>query len=1413
MTNHLSEDERVSKLIESIPRLWMDQISRKVLLKNELDMFSSDLILKYVEEIAELEVKSEPSSVLVNKLFNVKFDYKAEDACCRLINDLESAACSIVSENCQEEIVRLFFVHLIPVRLKRELCLDQELPSYEKISSFARLQDVQFKHTSYFKKDETGNSKHGQGKKEFEKKEQAGREGRSNSTSDKKEVKTIKKEITFHQNVSRLDDSINTFAATDCVLGQESVNVKFGLDSCAQVSTITKETFEMLSESTRNSLKNTGNEVIIKGVHDSVSYCLGYIDTVISVPDYNLERVSLRVYVDPLSSMCLLSCNFMKQHQINPMDSVKLEQKSDDSFLGIKMGEKCEAIKEFLLEEDSKILIDPEFEPGNKITVHFDVEVDYKPRRYPPIAVPDDIADQVKQVLEEDEKKNWIRKVEPGEVVENMNQCVIVRREGKSPRLYMPTLPNIKQILLESNIQTLSVWDINAAFNRLNLSDECKKYCYINTPYGVYQSNVLVFGLKCAPALYYKTICKIMEGLETHLIIYMDDLLNIAPLRIHQEVNLEILKRLRKFNFKLSKDKCMVNVSCVNFLGIEIDVKHGLSLPKCKMDSMLEIKTPRTAKDLKSVLAKFQYYAQFIPSFTTLVDDLHSFTTKKGVIEDLIKEKFEKLKIGITKSIALQVIRPGCRGINIVVDASDNAMAYLVQCEYENGVCPFSMGGRVLKKYEKNYSLHLKLLLSLQEALHNNSTLCSAFRVTCCSKQKGLQCILDEAPIVVRNTTQRILSKIIPYDVTFRTIDTDKNIISEMVEANYENNHASDELVVFSQQIAEPFKHLKVDVDEIKRAYVSDKDIQILMDIKSNGWSELKQKKLDPVFRDHAKTFIVEKELVFMEGKIVIPKSLADKVVEQLHENHQSADAMLKIARKFFLFSGMYSMIKNKYDSCSLCIANRRNKRLAVHSWPTSEYARERYHADVGEMDRKKFLGVYDTYSGFIMTFPLKSLSSNELINKYTELFNYYGKPLMLVSDNALAFASEHTLSFLEAHNVHAMFSIPTVSISNGYAERCIGLVKSQLKKELSKSKNFYTALQGAQLTLNSRVTHSNKSAMELFYGYDEKVENILSKYKTVSCPMNVPCKFKKNRQDGTWYDGLVVEKIGSSIYKIESEGKYWVRKIDHINFLNQEGRIANVSKIVYPEVAGKEKYQETIVRDSDSLDAGVDFSDTLEKVDLIKLMQREDIYPRPSAKPNRARNRSVSPRNSNDFEIPSLFELKSQREVDEFVKLHDIKLIGSSDGSCDKGKGFGYVINLNGKNIVKKSVRCGNNSTAQFLEIVGAVQCLKEMVRYNSTQELKKRKALILLDSSYAARALSEDLRVWTRNNFLKTDGSKLVHERIIREARSLLKTIDLYVCRIPGHRDIELNVLADKLAREGAMKPLSKAVSFTAM
>uniref|UniRef100_A0A0K0ELE1 Uncharacterized protein n=1 Tax=Strongyloides stercoralis TaxID=6248 RepID=A0A0K0ELE1_STRER len=109
-----------------------------------------------------------------------------------------------------------------------------------------------------------------------------------------------------------------------------------------------------------------------------------------------------------------------------------------------------------------------------------------------------------------------------------------------------------------------------------------------------------------------------------------------------------------------------------------------------------------------------------------------------------------------------------------------------------------------------------------------------------------------------------------------------------------------------------------------------------------------------------------------------------------------------------------------------------------------------------------------------------------------------------------------------------------------------------------------------------------------------------------------------------------------------------WVSELDHINFLSPERKITKSPETLTTEANIHNDYQENNNNDINS-ELHVDFSDSLKKVDLIKLMEREDIYPRSIKRLNRARKRNMSSRKSNDFEIPCLFKLKSQQEADDY--------------------------------------------------------------------------------------------------------------------------------------------------------------------
>ncbi|CEF61394.1 Integrase, catalytic core domain and Ribonuclease H-like domain-containing protein [Strongyloides ratti] len=73
------------------------------------------------------------------------------------------------------------------------------------------------------------------------------------------------------------------------------------------------------------------------------------------------------------------------------------------------------------------------------------------------------------------------------------------------------------------------------------------------------------------------------------------------------------------------------------------------------------------------------------------------------------------------------------------------------------------------------------------------------------------------------------------------------------------------------------------------------------------------------------------------------------------------------------------------------------------------------------------------------MVETLKTEKSFEIINKYRSIFKLYGKPTLLVSDNARYFCAEETIKFLKSINVSPIFSIPRCSQSNGCAEKIVG--------------------------------------------------------------------------------------------------------------------------------------------------------------------------------------------------------------------------------------------------------------------------------------------------------------------------------------------------------------------------------------
>uniref|UniRef100_A0A0K0ELP1 Reverse transcriptase domain-containing protein n=1 Tax=Strongyloides stercoralis TaxID=6248 RepID=A0A0K0ELP1_STRER len=561
VTSHLAEDDPVATILNSIPVNWKNRFLKAIIQAGEESCLTSEGLLKLVEEKGAREADSEPIAVSINRIFCIQFNFRERNACSNLLNNLETGCNGIVSDQAKNEIIPMLFINQLPNKLKREF-KESKLPLMDEIRSFSREQDLTFQNASVFNYEsgkkrtlERKNSKNDEksDEKKINDKSQSYSKGNDKKFLKKAfnngDMRQVKKEKSYDikfQNLSILID-YSSIALTNALISDNLNHVRVGLDSCASINSITLDDFQKLSQDIKNSVVKEEEIYILKSIHNTESITTGYFETTISLPEFEITNVPIKFFIDPNAKLTLLSYNFCKEIKLNPFTTPTNNENSDHIYLNIKFGQKCEKLKNFLNESTSKVLIDPDYKPG---------------KRYPFIPVKEELKEAIQEILNNQVKKNWLRKINKNELIsEGWNQAIIVERPGKQPIICyscvnlnkyiqlpeMVDLPNIRKILFEANTTVFSCWDINSAFSRITVSLECRKYFNIITPIGLYQSNVLVFRMKSSPAIYYNTMIEIMKGLEKYLIIYLDDILNIAPEDIHEEINIELFKRLRLF--------------------------------------------------------------------------------------------------------------------------------------------------------------------------------------------------------------------------------------------------------------------------------------------------------------------------------------------------------------------------------------------------------------------------------------------------------------------------------------------------------------------------------------------------------------------------------------------------------------------------------------------------------------------------------------------------------------------------------------------------------------------------------------------------------------------------------------------------------------------------------------------------
>ena len=180
--------------------------------------------------------------------------------------------------------------------------------------------------------------------------------------------------------------------------------------------------------------------------------------------------------------------------------------------------------------------------------------------------------------------------------------------------------------------QFYSKIDLADAYLQIELDDEAKKLCVINTPFGLFQYNRMCFGLASSPAQFQRLMDTLIAGLPG-VAAYLDDLIITGSTEKEHWENIErLVERLSEYGLRVKLDKSVFFQNSVEYLGFIID-KDGKRPSKLSIEAVKQLKKPENVAEVQAFLGKINYYRSFFKNLAEIANPLYQLLKKHCVFD------------------------------------------------------------------------------------------------------------------------------------------------------------------------------------------------------------------------------------------------------------------------------------------------------------------------------------------------------------------------------------------------------------------------------------------------------------------------------------------------------------------------------------------------------------------------------------------------------------------------------------------------------------------------------------------------------------------------------------------------------------------------------------------------------------
>jgi len=304
----------------------------------------------------------------------------------------------------------------------------------------------------------------------------------------------------------------------------------------------------------------------------------------------------------------------------------------------------------------------------------------------------------------------------------NYRFCVDYRKLNECTVKDAYPLPRIEDNLdAMQGARWFSSLDLQSGYWQVEMEEVDKEKTAFTTKFGLWEFNVMPFGLCNAPATFQRLMEQVLMNLQWKiLVLYLDDVVVYASTVEEHLKRLEmVFQRLRSAGLQLKSKKCDILKSNVAFLGHIID-QHGVHTDPDKVQKVVKWPIPDCVRTVRSFIGLTSYYRRYIKDYAQIARPLHQLTQKGREFEWTVEceQAFRALKEALVSNTLMAYPR---RGELFILDTDASGWAIGAVLSQLQGSNPrqekeervVAYGSRCLNPAEVNYCTTRRELLAI----------------------------------------------------------------------------------------------------------------------------------------------------------------------------------------------------------------------------------------------------------------------------------------------------------------------------------------------------------------------------------------------------------------------------------------------------------------------------------------------------------------------------------------------------------------------------------------------------------------------------------------------------------------------------------------------------------------------------